>query len=146
MAVQRLQALFAEYDESHQTRGNKVCHALGIPMIVVSLYGLLALVKLGPFDLGMAAFLGMSAFYFVLEWRLAILMLLAGAGCYMLGTFIPAWGLVTLFVVGWIFQFIGHGVFEKKRPAFLRNIPHLLIGPLWFVNDFARVVPRQQNV
>jgi uncharacterized membrane protein YGL010W len=39
------------------------------------------------------------------------------------------WAL-TLFVVGWIFQFIGHAI-EGNQPAFFRNPVYLLIGPLW---------------
>ena len=47
---------------------------------------------------------------------------------------------ITLFVAGWIFQFIGHGVYEKRQPAFFRNLVHLLIGPLWILNDVVPVV------
>ena len=39
---------------------------------------------------------------------------------------------LTLFVVGWILQFIGHA-FEGNRPAFFSNPVYLLVGPLWFV-------------
>jgi uncharacterized membrane protein YGL010W len=39
------------------------------------------------------------------------------------------WALA-LFVVGWIFQFIGHAI-EGNQPAFFRNPVYLLIGPLW---------------
>ena len=38
-----------------------------------------------------------------------------------------------LFVVGWIFQFAGHYVYEKRSPAFYRNLAHLLVGPLWIL-------------
>jgi uncharacterized membrane protein YGL010W len=38
------------------------------------------------------------------------------------------WG---IFIVGWIFQGIGHAVYEKKQPSFLSNVRHLLIGPFW---------------
>jgi uncharacterized membrane protein YGL010W len=41
------------------------------------------------------------------------------------------WVFVVLFVVGWIFQFIGHIKYEKKSPAFTKNFEHLFIGPLW---------------
>jgi uncharacterized membrane protein YGL010W len=41
------------------------------------------------------------------------------------------WALA-LFVVGWIFQFIGHAI-EGNQPAFFRNPVYLLIGPLWIV-------------
>ncbi|HEX7998294.1 MAG TPA: DUF962 domain-containing protein [Pyrinomonadaceae bacterium] len=41
------------------------------------------------------------------------------------------WALA-LFVVGWIFQFIGHAI-EGNQPAFFRNPVYLLIGPMWVV-------------
>jgi uncharacterized membrane protein YGL010W len=34
------------------------------------------------------------------------------------------------FAVGWVFQFVGHA-YEGKAPAFLTNLLHLLVGPLW---------------
>jgi uncharacterized membrane protein YGL010W len=37
----------------------------------------------------------------------------------------------TLFVFGWACQLVGHQVFEKNRPAFSRDLVHLLVGPLW---------------
>ena len=39
------------------------------------------------------------------------------------------WALA-LFIVGWIFQFIGHAI-EGNQPAFFRNPVYLIIGPLW---------------
>ena len=42
---------------------------------------------------------------------------------------------LTLFVVGWILQFIGHA-FEGNRPAFFSNPVYLLVGPLWLVKKF----------
>src|SRR5436853_5061938 len=41
------------------------------------------------------------------------------------------WALV-LFVVGWVFQFIGH-VIEGNRPAFFKNPLYLLVGPWWLI-------------
>jgi hypothetical protein len=40
-------------------------------------------------------------------------------------------GSLGLFIVGWIFQFVGHAVYEKKSPAFMKNFEHLFIGPPW---------------
>ena len=48
------------------------------------------------------------------------------------------WALV-LFVVGWIFQFVGHAI-EGNQPAFLKNPVYLLIGPLWIVRRAAAVI------
>jgi uncharacterized membrane protein YGL010W len=38
----------------------------------------------------------------------------------------------TLFVVGWVFQFVGHA-FEGKPPEFLHDWRFLLVGLRWWV-------------
>jgi len=38
----------------------------------------------------------------------------------------------SMFVFGWILQFVGHA-FEGKAPSFFSDPKFLLIGPLWFV-------------
>jgi uncharacterized membrane protein YGL010W len=48
------------------------------------------------------------------------------------------WALA-LFVVGWIFQFIGH-VIEGNQPAFFRNPIYLLVGPWWLIRRAAEAV------
>ena len=48
------------------------------------------------------------------------------------------WALL-VFVVGWIFQFIGHAI-EGNRPAFFRNPLYLLVGPWWLVRRAAKAV------
>ena len=42
-----------------------------------------------------------------------------------------SWG-VGMFVVGWVFQFVGH-FYEGKKPAFVDDLTGLLIGPLFVV-------------
>lgn len=37
---------------------------------------------------------------------------------------------VTLFVVGWILQFVGHA-FEGKAPSFFRDPKFLVVGAMW---------------
>ena len=39
---------------------------------------------------------------------------------------------VSIFVVAWIGQFIGHAI-EGKRPSFFKDLQFLLIGPLWLL-------------
>ena len=41
------------------------------------------------------------------------------------------WALA-LFVVGWVFQFVGHAI-EGNQPAFFKNPMYLLVGPMWLV-------------
>jgi uncharacterized membrane protein YGL010W len=49
---------------------------------------------------------------------------------YVLAKYVPWPYAIGAFVVGWVFQFIGHA-YEGKAPAFLTNLLHLLVGPLW---------------
>lgn len=41
------------------------------------------------------------------------------------------WGLV-LFILGWVFQFIGHAV-EGKKPEFFKDWRFLLVGLRWWI-------------
>lgn len=147
--MQSVDALFADYASYHQTAGNKAFHRLGIPMIMLSLIGMLTVVKVGTFggvqyDLAMLLIAASSAYYFVIEWRLAIAMIGVSLLFYFIGAWIPFWINVAVFVLGWIFQFIGHKVYEHKNPAFFRNFVHLLVGPLWILNDVVPVVKKSR--
>jgi len=139
--MQTIETLFADYASYHRTVGNKLFHRFGIPMIMVSLIGMLARVPItGGVNAAMLLIVVATVYYFSVEWRLAIAMLAVSIGFYFLGAAMPMWLNVTLFVVGWIFQGIGHSVYEKRKPAFMRNFVHLLIGPLWILNDLIPVV------
>ena len=56
----------------------------------------------------------------------------------LLNNYIAAgWGMATLlysaltvFVVAWIGQFIGH-IYEGHRPSFFTDLVFLLVGPMW---------------
>ena len=141
----KIEALFADYASYHQTAGNKMFHRLGIPMIMFSLIGMLTLVPL--FDAGtiridaaMLLIAAATAYYFIVEWRLAIAMLVVSIVFYFVSATLGLWINLALFILGWIFQFIGHKVYEHKNPAFFRNFVHLLVGPLWILNDVIPVV------
>lgn len=44
---------------------------------------------------------------------------------------------LSLFIIGWIFQFVGHGVFEKKRPALTDNlVQSLVLAPYFIMFEF----------
>jgi uncharacterized membrane protein YGL010W len=139
-----IRTLFADYAAYHQTKGNKWFHRFGIPMIMLTLLGMLARVGVSVgglrVDLAMLLIVVAEVVYLMLDWRLGAVMLVVSVGFYFLGAAMPLWLNVTLFVVGWIFQFLGHSVYEKKSPAFLTNALHLLIGPLWILNDVVPVV------
>jgi len=81
----------AQYGHSHQHPVNRLCHTLGIPLIVLSL----PLFVASPIVKGL--------------WP------------------VP----VALFVLGWVFQFIGHA-FEGKPPEFFHDWRFLLVGLRWW--------------
>ncbi len=143
--MQPLRALFADYAAYHQTKGNKWFHRFGIPLIMLTLIGMLVRVPLFTadgrrFDAAMLLILAAGIYYLILDWRLALVMLAVSAAFYFLGALMPLWLNLALFIAGWIFQFIGHSVYEKRNPAFFKNVTHLLIGPLWILNDLVPVV------
>jgi uncharacterized membrane protein YGL010W len=136
-----IQALFADYASYHRTKGNKAFHRLGIPLIMLTLIGMLERVHVaGRVDAAMILIALAEVYYLLAEWRLAIAMLAVSVAFYFLGAAMPLWLNVALFILGWIFQFIGHSVYEHKNPAFFRNFTHLLVGPLWILNDLIPVV------
>ena len=133
-----LRTHFADYAAFHRTAGNKACHSLGIPIIVLSLFALLARVPLlavGGFELTLAevVILLFVLYYLTLDATLAAAMLVAYAALDVVGRFIPPWPALGLFVVGWILQGVGHWVYEKNSPAFFRNFIHLAVGQLWIL-------------
>ena len=138
-ATPRLVRYFDDYSGYHLSGWNKICHYVGIPLLMIAIPGLLARIQFGPeyfdgilrFDLGLLLWLASAAAYVVLDWKIGIPFVVVGLACYALGRWLPISVLWALFVVGWIFQFVGHYVYEKKSPAFMQNFMHLLIGPLW---------------
>ena len=146
--MQQIEALFDDYGSHHTTAGNKLFHRLGIPMIMLTLIGMLTrvvLVETSGFRLDAAMILiALSTIYYLtLEWRLALAMLVVSVLFYFAGAALPMSVNAALFILGWIFQFIGHSVYEKRQPAFMRNMVHLLVGPLWILNDVVPVVRRR---
>jgi len=136
-----ISALFADYATYHRTPGNKAFHRIGIPLIMLTLLGMLARVPIGPhIDAAMLLIVLAEVVYFILDWRLGAAMLVISAAFYFVGALLPMWINIVLFVAGWTFQFVGHSVYEKRQPAFSKNALHLLVGPLWILNDLVPVV------
>ena len=131
-----LQAQFADYSTFHGTPGNKACHYVAVPLIVLTLFAMLAQVELatvGGFTVTLAEVVIVlaTAYYLTLDVALALLMLAASVLCAWGGRFIPPLVALGLFAAAWVLQFIGHYVYEHRSPAFFRNLTHLLVGPLW---------------
>jgi uncharacterized membrane protein YGL010W len=132
----RLKAHFADYAAFHATPGNQACHYVGIPLIVLTLFTFLTsapLLDVAGFGVTLAEVVlaAVVLYYFSLDAALASLMLVLLAVLDGLGRQLPLRAAAALFVLGWALQFAGHYVYERKAPAFFRNLAHLLVGPLW---------------
>ena len=146
--MKRLSDYFAEYASFHKTPGNQMTHYGGIPMIMVGLLGILSRAvlyspepgSLAQVDLGLLLWLGSAIFYWRLDWRLGVPFSLVTLGLYFVGRGLPLGVQIGLFVLGWGLQLLGHHYFEKKKPAFLDNLLHLFIGPLWIFSKIFRPI------
>ena len=127
---------FADYGAFHATPGNKACHSVGIPLIFFAVLALLShvpLLRAFGFTVTLAepVILAITLYYARLDPALAVMMLVVAAALAAAGRFLPVPIAISLFVLGWVLQFVGHYVYEKKSPAFFQNVTHLLVGPLW---------------
>lgn len=139
--MRTLQEEFKSYSEFHKSLGNKITHMAGIPMIVFSTFGLLSLVGSQWFNAGLVVWFLSSAFYLKLDLKTAAPFCVLTLLICLASSFVPTYTHIFLFVLGWILQGVGHYVYEKKSPAFLTNLNHLLIGPLWIYCYLVRRTP-----
>ena len=138
--TRKVDELLAHYGESHRNPRNEVIHFIAIPAIMLSIVGLLF--ALHPWVA--YAFVAASLVYYaslrspVLFATMAVgtiglLALVHSLGAYL----VPVSAVV--FVVAWIFQFVGHKI-EGKKPSFFEDIQYLWVGPLFVVTQlYARL-------
>jgi uncharacterized membrane protein YGL010W len=140
--MKRVDALLADYGSYHRTRGNLVCHVFGVTLIVYGIFSMLGRIPLGIGAWTAAELLLAAAFvyYLTLHAGLALGVLAAAGLLDAAARAVDDWRVgLAAFLVGWIFQAVGHARFEKNSPAFFRNVVHLMVGPLFLVNELLRV-------
>lgn len=136
------------YSSYHRNPYNILMHFLGIPTIVFSILLFLSVFQLGYlsyiFNLSTLFALIVLIYYFLLDiylplfvivWIIPLFLLIRALHQFELPLIFIS---IALFVVGWVFQIIGHSVFEKNKPAFLDNLVQLLIGPLFITVEALR--------
>ncbi|MFQ5799012.1 MAG: DUF962 domain-containing protein [Bacteroidota bacterium] len=138
-----------EYGASHQNPVNKKIHRICVPLIMVSLIGLLWSIPVPhafealpvPLNWAVLFMLITLCYYAVLSWRLTVGMVFMAVGLAAVSYGLDRisdpklWQIsVAIFVVAWIGQFIGHKI-EGKQPSFLKDLHFLLIGPLWVLGS-----------
>ncbi len=142
-----------EYGESHQNSINKAIHWVCVPLIMLSL---LALISKVPFISNQIEIFSIYSFSLYLNWTtiflfsciifyirlsytLSLGMILIAVCMLFLIDIIKiydssVWRLsLSIFVVAWIGQFVGHKI-EGKKPSFLEDLQFLLIGPAWLLS------------
>lgn len=138
--MKRVDALLADYGSHHRTRGNLVCHVFGVTLIVFGITSLLGQLRAGPVTAAEILMAAVVLYYLTLDVPLALGMLVAFGVIDVTARVVADWRIgLGAFVVGWIFQAVGHAVYEKNRPAFFKNLLHLLVGPLFLVNELLKV-------
>ena len=146
-----------KYAAYHRDKRNVTTHFIGIPMIVAGLIVVLSRPAFFYLD-GVAispalfAVLVTALFYLKLDIRFGVAMAAFFAACLWLGQLLAvqptanwlSWG-IGLFVLGWVFQFIGH-YYEGKKPAFVDDIMGLAIGPIFVAAELAFVLGLRKDV
>lgn len=135
----------AIYGLYHGDTRNCAAHWLGIPLI---LFSVLLVLGLWPVPIEGEKITASIGSILLVPAIMIWLVLDVGVGCAMLTVILPLaaaaeWitrdGTVArtlllasiCFVVGWLFQIVGHVVFERRKPAFLDDLSQMLIGPMF---------------
>ena len=129
----RIDELLEHYGESHQNPRNEVIHFIAIPLIMLSLVGMMF--ALHPYVA--YAFIAASLVYYArLSLVFFVAMLLWSALTIGLLHLSGAWLLplsIAVFIVAWVLQFVGHKI-EGKKPSFFEDIQYLWVGPLFVLS------------
>ena len=145
--MRKVDQFLMEYGASHQNPTNKLIHWVCVPLIVLSVIGLLGSIPVPDFITSISSRLNFGSlalilgiiYYAFLSLPLAVGMILFSIAIVyvlhlMIGLDIALWKQsLAIFVVAWAVQFIGHEI-EGKKPSFLKDVQFLMIGPLWLLS------------
>lgn len=131
--VRKIDTLLAHYSKSHTNPTNEVIHYFAIPLIMLSIFGLMY--ALHPWVA--FAFMAASMVYYArLSTVFLVAMVVWSALLFWLITLMgdSVWQTsLIIFVGAWIAQFIGHNI-EGKKPSFFEDIQYLWVGPLFVLS------------
>jgi uncharacterized membrane protein YGL010W len=147
--MRKIDLLFAEYAESHRNSTNKLIHWICVPLIFWSILGFISLIpskSIGFIYIGEISYVSFAAialvtiFYlrlpFIISLIMFILMIIMESFAYGINIRFKenSWIVyLSVFVITWIFQFVGHKI-EGKKPSFLKDLQFLLVGPIWLLS------------
>ena len=149
---------FIAYGEFHNDKINKVIHLVCIPLLSFSLFALLQFLNyrflfVGTyFEVNIASlfFYFISILYLNVNLYVAVLTIFWNFSFFLLGKIIYIQSLkknysneyfqvmLTIHIFSWIFQFIGHGIFEKRAPALFDNILLIFNAPFFVTAEILK--------
>jgi len=130
LTERRIEQLLAHYGESHQHPVNERIHFIAIPLIMLSLIGLIFCIHpwlaYGFMAASMVYYARLSSVFLAAMgvWSVALLALVHAMGDFRLPL------CISIFVGAWVLQFIGHKL-EGKKPSFFEDVQYLWVGPLF---------------
>ena len=132
-SIRRVDTLLAHYGQSHQNPKNELIHFIAIPLIMLSLLGMMF--ALHPYVA--CIFVAASMVYYarlsvmflgaMLVWSAILLVLVLAMGPFVLQLS------VVIFIGAWTLQFVGHKL-EGKKPSFFEDLQYLWVGPLFVLS------------
>ena len=149
--MRKIDQLLNEYGESHRNETNKLIHWICVPLIFMSIVGLVWSIPHGflsgnlaqPWNIWLnwaTIILAIILLYYLrlspplFVGMLVVVALFTGIVYQADQLNTPLWLIsVIIFAIAWIGQFYGHQV-EGKKPSFLKDVQFLLIGPAWLLH------------
>lgn len=134
--MNKFETLMKEYGSSHTHPTNLLIHKFCVPLILLSIMAFLYAISVW---LLLGAVILVFGYYYYLNKRYAVSFIpifgLFGLISYGIGLVTNIYYVsASIFLISWIFQFIGHHI-EGKRPSFMKDLQFLLIGPLWVYDE-----------
>lgn len=138
------------YSAYHRHPANRAIHFLMVPAIVWSLMVWLDMVPLATVGgvavtLAMVVTAALLVWYLVLDFAIGVaatavftvLLVTAIQLNEAVATTTAALIAAGVFVASWVFQFLGHGVWEKRRPALADNLFQVFVAPAFLIAETA---------
>lgn len=147
--MSKINELLTEYAKSHQNSTNKVVHKICVPLIVLSIIGLLWVIPTPEamsertINWATIASLLVFSYYLSLSFTYFLVMIPIIGGMYYLVSLMAQTpyllvASIVIFLASWAFQFWGHKI-EGAKPSFMTDLLFLLIGPLWVAKSLFRI-------
>ena len=138
------------YKRYHHNKVNVAIHSIFVPTILISSCMLLNRYKIGSgWTLANIFGIAYSVYYISLNYAVGAL---ASLLIYLINYGINEWQTdlkfeAGVFCLSWMFQFIGHGVFEGKKPALLDNlVQNLVLAPYFILFELLFVLGLYKNL